>query len=68
MLVAKPDDILSEMKDVKSELLQVKERVGALLRKERRAEVQMEVVPRRPSQKEQEKDKVDDAEHESDLQ
>ena len=45
--VARLDDILSEMRDVKTELLQVRELVGVLVRTERCAEVKTEVAARR---------------------
>ena len=64
--VAQLDDILSEVKDVKSELLQVRELVGVLVRRERCVEVKMEVAGRRLDRMEQEKDEADDAEREAD--
>ena len=62
------DDILSDMRDVKTELLQVRELVGVLMRRERCAEVKTEVAARRLERMEREKDDADDAEHEADLQ
>ena len=66
--VARLDDILSEMRDVKIELLQVRELVGVLVRRERYAEVKTEVAARRLDRMEREKDDADDAEREADLQ
>ena len=66
--VARLDDILSEMRDVKTELLQVRELVGVLVRRERYAEVKTEVAARRLDRMEREKDDADDAEREADLQ
>ena len=65
--VGQLDDILLEVRDVKSELLQVRELVGVLVRRERHAEVKTEVAARRLERMEREKDDVDDAEHEADL-
>ena len=53
---AQLDDILSEMRDVKSVLLQVREVVGVLVRTEKCAEVKTEVAARRLDRIEQEKD------------
>ena len=66
--VARLADILSEMRDVKTELLQVRELVGVLVRRERHAEVKTEVAARRLDRMEREKDDADDAEREADLQ
>ena len=66
--VARLADILSEMRDVKAELLQVRELVGVLVRRERHAEVKTEVAARRLDRMEREKDDADDAEREADLQ
>ena len=66
--VARLDDILSETRDVKTELLQVRELVGVLVRRERCAEVKTEVAARRLDRMEREKDDADDAEREADLQ
>ena len=65
---AQLDDILSEMRDVKSDLLQVRELVGILVRSDRWFEAETEVAARRLARMEQAKDEVDDAEHEADLQ
>ena len=66
--VGQLDDILLEVRDVKSELLQVRELVGVLVRRERCAEVKTEVAARRLERMEREKDDADDAEHEADLE
>ena len=57
-----------EMRDVKSELLQVRELVGVLVRRERCAEVKTEVAARRLDRMEREKNDADDAEREANLQ
>ena len=67
-LSVKLDDVMLEMRDVKSELLQVRELVGVLVRRERCAEVKTEVAARRLERMEREKDEADDAEHEAELQ
>ena len=64
----KLDDVMLEMRDVKSELLQVRELVGVLVRRERCAEVKTEVAARRLERMEREKDDADDADHEAELQ
>ena len=56
------------MRDVNTELLQVRELVGVLVRRERCAEVKTEVAARRLDRMEREKDEADDAEHEANLQ
>ena len=61
------DDILLEMRDVKTELSQVRELIGVLVRRERCAEVKTEVAARRLERMEREEDDADDAEHEADL-
>ena len=67
-LSSKLDDVMLEMRDVKSELWQVRELVGVLVRRERCAEVKTEVAARRLERMERGKDDVNDAEHEADLQ
>ena len=62
------DDILLEMKDVKSELLHVRELIGVLVRKERCAETKAEIAARRLDRLEREQDEQDDKEHEANLQ
>ena len=66
--VGQLDDVLLEVRDVKSELLQVREQVGVLVRRERCAEVKTEVAARRLDRMEREKDDTDDAEREANLQ
>ena len=67
-LSKKLDDVMLELRDVRSDLLQVRELVGVLVRRERCAEVKTEVAARRLERMEREKDDADDAEHEADLQ
>ena len=55
-------------RDVKSELLHVRELVGVLVRRERCAETKAEIASRKLDRMEREKDDADDAEHEADLQ
>ena len=62
------DDILLEMKDVKSELLQVRELIGVLVRKERCAETRAEIAASRLDRLEREQDEQDDKESETNLQ
>ena len=66
--VGQLDDVLLEVRDVKSELLQVRELVGVLVRRERCAEVKTEVAARRLDRMEREKDDADDAEREANLE
>ena len=67
-LSVKLDDVMLEMRDVKSELLQVRELVGVLVRRERCADVKTEVAARRLDRMEREKDEAEDGEHEAELQ
>ena len=67
-LSAKLDDVMLETRDVKSELLHVRELVGVLVRRERCAETKAEIASRKLERMEREKDDADDAEHEADLQ
>ena len=62
------DEILLETRDVKSELLHVRELVGVLVRRERCAETKAEIASRRLERMEREKDDADDAEHEVELE
>ena len=62
------DDILLEMKDVKSELLHVRELIGVLIRKERCAETRAEIAARRLDKLEREQDEQDDKGSEANLQ
>ena len=66
--VTRLDDILSEMRDVKTELLQVRELVGVPVHRVRCAEVKTEVAVRRLERMDREKDDADDAEHEAAIQ
>ena len=63
----KLDDIMLEMRDVKCELLRVKELLGVLVSKERYAGTMMEIAARRLERMERAQDEVDDTEHEADL-
>ena len=66
--VRQVDDILVEMKDVKSELLHVRELIGVLVRKERCPETRAEIAARRLDRLEREQDEQDDKEREANLQ
>ena len=61
-------DVLSEVRDVKSELLHVREFLGVLVRRGRCAETKSKIAARRLDRTEQEKDEVADAEHKAHLQ
>lgn len=52
------DEVVSKMRDVKSELLHVRELLGVLVRRERCAEVKTEIAVRRLDKMENEKDEV----------
>ena len=65
---SKLDDVMLEMRDVKSELLQVRELVGVLVRRERCIETKAEIAARRLDRMEQEQDEAEDGEHEASLQ
>ena len=67
-LRSKLDDAMLEMRDVKSELLQVRELVGVLVRRERCIETKAEIAARRLDRMEQEKDEAEDGVHEASLQ
>ena len=62
------DDIQLEMKDVKSELLHVRELIGVLVRKERSSETKAEIAARKLDRLEREQDEQDDKESETNLQ
>ena len=62
------DDVVSEMTDVKNELMQVRELLGVLVRRERCAETKAEIKARRLDTMEREQHEADDAEHEANLQ
>ena len=59
---------VQELRDVKNELMHVRELVGVLVRRERSAENKAEVAARRLDRMEREQTEADDAEHEVDLQ
>ena len=56
------------MRDVKNELVHVRELVGVPVRRERSAENKAEVAARRLDRMEREQTEADDAEHEANLQ
>ena len=62
------DDMVSEMTDVKNELLPVRELLGVLARRERCAETKAEIAARRLDRMELEQHEADDAEREANLQ
>ena len=59
---------MAEMRDVKSELMQVREPVGILVHRERCAEARTEIASRKLDRTEKEKDEADDVENEATLQ
>ena len=63
----KLDDIMLDMRDVKSALLRVRELLGVLVSKERYAGKMIEIAARRMDRMERAQDEVDDSEHEADL-
>ena len=67
-LSTKLDDVMLEMRDVKNELLHVRELVGVLVRRERCAETKAEIASRKLDRMEREKDEAEDGEHEANLQ
>ena len=62
------DDVVSEMRDLKSDLVHIRELLGVLVRKERCAETKAEIAARRLDRMEREQHEADDAEHEANLQ
>ena len=62
------DDMVSEMKDLKSDLVHIRELLGVLVRKERCAETKAEIATSRLDRMEREQDEADDAEHEANFQ
>ena len=62
------DDMVSEMRDLKSDLVHIRELLGVLVRKERCAETKAEIAARRLDRMEREQHEADDAEHEANLQ
>ena len=61
------DDVVSEMKDLKSDLAHIRELLGVLVRKEMCAETKAEIAARRLDRMEREQHEADDAEHEANL-
>ena len=61
------DDVVSEMRDLKSDLVHIRELLGVLVRKERCAETKAEIAARRLDRMEREQHEADDAEHEANL-
>ena len=59
---------VQELRDVKNELMHVRELVGVLVRRERSAENKAEIAARRLDRMEREQTEADDAEHEANLQ
>ena len=64
----KLDDMMLEMRSVQNELLQVRELVGVLVRRERCAETKAEIASRRLDRMEQERDQESEAECEATLE
>ena len=60
--------MVSELRDLKSVLVHIRELLGVLVRKERCAETKAEIAARRPDRMEREQHEADDAEHEANLQ
>ena len=58
---------VQELRDVKNELMHVRELVGVLVRRERSAENKAEVAARRLDRMEREQTEADDVEHEANL-
>ena len=57
-----------EIRDVKSELLQIREQVGVLVRRERCAETKAEIATRRLNRMEKERDEESEAQCEATLE
>ena len=62
------DDVVSEMTQVKNELMHVRELLGVLVRRERCAETKAEIAARRLDRMEREQHEASNAEHEANLQ
>ena len=62
------DDMVSEMRDLKSDLVHVRELLGVLVRKDRCTETKAEIAARRLDWMEREQHEADDDEHEANLQ
>ena len=62
------DDMVSEMRDLKSDLAYIRELLGVLVRKERCAETKAEIAARRLDRMERERDQESEAECEGTLE
>ena len=67
-LSVKLDDVMVKMRDVRSEILQVRELVGVLVHRERCAETKAEIATRRLTRMEKERDEESEAECEATLE
>ena len=56
------DDMVSEIRDLKSDLVHIRELLGVLVRKERSAETKAEIAARRLDRMERERDQESEAE------
>ena len=61
------DDIVSEIRDLKSDLVHIRELLGVLVRKERSAEAKAEIAARKLDKMERERDQESEAECEATL-
>ena len=64
----KLDDVMVKMRNVRSEILQVRELVGVLVHRERCAETKAEIATRRLTRMEKERDEESEAECEATLE
>ena len=62
------DDMVSEIRDLKSDLVHIRELLGVLVRKERSAETKAEIAARRLNRMERERDQESEAECEATLE
>ena len=62
------DDMVSEIRDLKSDLVHIRELLGVLVRKERSAEAKAEIAARRLNRMERERDQESEAECEASLE
>ena len=62
------DDMVSEIRDLKSDLVHIRELLGILVRKERSAEAKAEIAARRLNRMERERDQESEAECEATLE
>ena len=67
-LSKKLDDVMLELRDVRSDIVQVRELVGVLVRRERFAETKAEIATRKLARMEKEKDEESEAEYEGTLE